>query len=118
MRSRSVDVRGRQATKEMTMRSQVSTGLIATLLASFALQVQAAGIQQSVLIPAPAFDEPTGAPGLATSVIAGGCFWGVQAVFQHTEGVLKAVSGYAGGSSQTAHYEIVGRGDTGHAESV
>lgn len=51
-------------------------------------------------------------------VVAGGCFWGVQAVFQHTKGVVSAVSGYAGGGANTAHYEMVGTGQTGHAESV
>jgi len=50
--------------------------------------------------------------------LAGGCFWGVQAVFQHTKGVTSAVSGYAGGDAKTAHYEVVGTGRTGHAESV
>lgn len=53
-----------------------------------------------------------------TIVLAGGCFWGVEAVFEHTRGVLRAVSGYAGGSADTAHYELVGAGDTGHAEAV
>ena len=52
------------------------------------------------------------------AVFAGGCFWGVQGVFQHVEGVTNAVSGYAGGESRTAQYEIVGSGTTGHAESV
>ena len=51
-------------------------------------------------------------------VLAGGCFWGVQAVYQHTKGVTQAVSGYAGGKKETAHYEMVGTGRTGHAESV
>jgi peptide-methionine (S)-S-oxide reductase len=54
----------------------------------------------------------------ATAVFAGGCFWGVEAVFKHVKGVTLAVSGYAGGSAKTAHYEIVGTGLTGHAESV
>ena len=58
------------------------------------------------------------APGEATVVFAGGCFWGVQAVFQRVRGVTKAVSGYAGGSAGTARYELVSRGTTGHAESV
>jgi peptide-methionine (S)-S-oxide reductase len=53
-----------------------------------------------------------------TAVVAGGCFWGVQGVFQHVKGVTKAVSGYAGGAARTAHYEVVSDGDTGHAESV
>src|SRR3546814_10884998 len=52
------------------------------------------------------------------AIFAGGCFWGVQVVFQHTKGVIEAVSGYAGGSAGTAHYDRVGGGDTGHAESV
>jgi peptide-methionine (S)-S-oxide reductase len=53
-----------------------------------------------------------------TAVLAGGCFWGVQGVFQHVQGVTEVVSGYAGGKAETAHYERVGDGDTGHAESV
>ncbi len=53
-----------------------------------------------------------------TAVFAGGCFWGVDAVFKHVKGVSEAVSGYSGGSADTAHYELVSRGDTGHAESV
>ena len=56
--------------------------------------------------------------GPQTVVLAGGCFWGVQAVFQHTKGVTSAVSGYAGGEKTTAHYEMVGSGRTGHAKSV
>lgn len=53
-----------------------------------------------------------------TAVFAGGCFWGVDAVFKHVKGVTEVVSGYAGGNAATAHYEQVGNGDTGHAESV
>lgn len=53
-----------------------------------------------------------------TAVFAGGCFWGVDAVFKHVKGVTNVVSGYAGGSAETAHYEMVSRGNTGHAESV
>ena len=68
-------------------------------------------------IPAPAVDQSS-APHSETIVLAGGCFWGVQAVFQHTKGVTSAISGYAGGEKQTAHYEMVGGGRTGHAESV
>jgi peptide-methionine (S)-S-oxide reductase len=79
--------------------------------------------EPAVVIPAPATDAPResskpGAPGLQTVVLAGGCFWGVQAVFQHVKGVTQAVSGYAGGSKETAIYEIVSSGRTGHAESV
>ena len=53
-----------------------------------------------------------------TAVFAGGCFWGVDAVFKHVKGVSKVVSGYSGGAASTAHYEMVGEGNTGHAESV
>ena len=61
--------------------------------------------------------KPAGA-GQATAVFAGGCFWGVDAVYKHLKGVKKVVSGYSGGSAATARYEIVGSGMTGHAESV
>src|SRR5262249_11761634 len=69
-------------------------------------------------IPAPVLDEPSGAATSEVAVIAGGCFWGVQAVFQHVNGVTNAVSGYAGGEKMTADYELVSTGTTGHAESV
>ena len=75
--------------------------------------------EPAVAVPAPAMDEPAvRTTGLQTVVLAGGCFWGVQAVYQHTKGVTQAVSGYAGGQKDTAHYEMVGTGRTGHAESV
>jgi peptide-methionine (S)-S-oxide reductase len=73
--------------------------------------------EEAVLIPPPALDETTKAHS-ETAVFAGGCFWGVQGVFQHVKGVKQAVSGYAGGTADTARYERVGEGDTGHAESV
>ena len=69
-------------------------------------------------VPPPAVDEPAGARTSEVAVLAGGCFWGVQAVYQHTKGVTNAVSGYAGGEQRTAHYEMVGTGRTGHAEAV
>jgi len=69
------------------------------------------------LVPPPAQDA-TPAAGSETAVLAGGCFWGVQGVFQHVKGVTNAVSGYAGGEAGTAQYETVSGGDTGHAESV
>ena len=73
--------------------------------------------EDAVVIPAPTIDVP--APeGVQTAVLAGGCFWGVQGVFQHTAGVVNAVSGYAGGSKSTADYSTVSTGTTGHAESV
>jgi peptide-methionine (S)-S-oxide reductase len=70
-------------------------------------------------LPDPAVDAAkTADKRAATAVFAGGCFWGVEAVFKHVKGVTSAVSGYAGGSAKTAHYEIIGTGLTGHAESV
>jgi peptide-methionine (S)-S-oxide reductase len=76
------------------------------------------GGADSFVVPAPAADEAAPASGTETAVFAGGCFWGVQGVFQHVKGVTQAESGYAGGDAATAHYETVGGGDTGHAESV
>jgi len=75
--------------------------------------------ETSTIVPAPAFDTRE-APNdnLSTAVLAGGCFWGVQAVFQHVKGVESAVSGYAGGEVASAHYRDVSSGRTGHAESV
>src|SRR5579871_1547903 len=70
-------------------------------------------------VPAPTMDaQLASAPGQETVVFSGGCFWGVQAVFQHVKGVISAVSGYAGGEAKTAEYETVSEGHTGHAESV
>jgi len=74
--------------------------------------------EEGIVIPAPTVDEKPGAAATETAVFAGGCFWGVQGVFQHVEGVKNAVSGYAGGAKDTAKYEEVGYGKTGHAESV
>jgi peptide-methionine (S)-S-oxide reductase len=73
--------------------------------------------EEAVIIPAPAMDASS-ASGMQTAVLAGGCFWGVQGVFQHTLGVVNAVSGYAGGNKATADYNMVSTGTTGHAESV
>jgi peptide-methionine (S)-S-oxide reductase len=71
-----------------------------------------------VALPNPATDAPLAAGSQQTAVIAGGCFWGIQAVFQHVRGVVNATSGYSGGAANTAEYERVSEGDTGHAESV
>lgn len=94
--------------------------LMAALAGFVLLQASACSMaaEQAVAIPAPAHDLPSDGTGSATAVFAGGCFWGVQGVFQHVRGVTEVVSGYAGGSAETAHYEQVGGGDTGHAESV
>lgn len=90
--------------------------VVAVPLLGPALVQTAGGAEEAVVIPAPAEDLKES--GTARLVLAGGCFWGVQGVFQHTEGVLNAVSGYAGGEAATAHYQLVGTGATGHAEAV
>ena len=81
------------------------------------LGVPAQADEQAHLVPPPAVDAAASG-GKQTAVLAGGCFWGVQGVFQHVKGVSSAVSGYDGGEAATAHYELTSRGDTGHAESV
>jgi peptide-methionine (S)-S-oxide reductase len=78
----------------------------------------AAETARAVSAPMPAVDEAPGAATSEVAVFAGGCFWGVQGVFQHVDGVTSAVSGYAGGEQKTAVYETVSTGRTGHAESV
>jgi peptide-methionine (S)-S-oxide reductase len=89
----------------------------ALAIAAFAAAPSRAA-EEAVIIPAPAADVQPAATGIQTAVIAGGCFWGVQGVFQHTAGVVNAVSGYAGGAKATADYNMVSTGSTGHAESV
>ncbi len=78
-----------------------------------------AGNASTLTVPAPVADASrAGAAGQQTAVIAGGCFWGIQAVFQHVKGVINATSGYSGGEAKTADYETVSTGESGHAESV
>jgi len=78
-----------------------------------------AGDNAFTTIPNPAVDAPVATrKGEQIAVVAGGCFWGIQAVFQHVKGVINATSGYSGGAANTAQYESVSTGDTGHAESV
>jgi peptide-methionine (S)-S-oxide reductase len=74
--------------------------------------------EKAVVIPAPAVDSPKVSASPQTAVIAAGCFWGVQGVYQHVRGVQRALSGYSGGTKATADYDAVSRGSTGHAESV
>src|SRR5690242_7803188 len=88
--------------------------LILPLLAIASLAVSP---DQAKVVPAPADDKSPEASS-EVAVLAGGCFWGVQGVYQHVTGVTNAISGYAGGAQNTAHYEMVGTGRTGHAESV
>ena len=88
----------------------------ALAIAAFAVAPSRAS-EEAVIIPAPTTDVRA-ADGIQTAVIAGGCFWGVQGVYQHTAGVLNAVSGYSGGSRATANYTMITTGTTGHAEAV
>jgi peptide-methionine (S)-S-oxide reductase len=74
--------------------------------------------ESAVVLPPPAADSPATADGLETAVLAGGCFWGIQAVFQHVKGVREVLDGYSGGTTASPSYEEVSSGATGHAESV
>jgi peptide-methionine (S)-S-oxide reductase len=107
-----------QGGRRFSMRGMLyGTAFAATFALGATLLARAA--EPAVVIPPPAVDAaaPAGG-GSQTIVLAGGCFWGVQGVFEHTKGVVQAVSGYSGGTKETAHYEMVGTERTGHAESV
>ena len=102
----------------MTSPLRLALMVAASLFATTACNAKANPARSSAL-PAPAVDAPRASTGgQQTAVLSGGCFWGVQAVFQHVKGVISAASGYSGGSKKTAEYEIVSTGETGHAESV
>lgn len=97
----------------------IGPAILLLLLFGATYNLAARSIEPGSTIPAPAFDAPAApSDNLSTAVLAGGCFWGVQAVFQHVKGVESAISGYAGGDKATAHYSNVSSGRTGHAESV
>lgn len=96
---------------------RILLGLAAAGIISQCSAFSFGGAEKAVILPPPALDESTQARS-ETAVFAGGCFWGVQGVFQHVKGVKNAVSGYAGGAANTAQYERVSNGNTGHAESV
>jgi len=105
--------------KRMLRRVMPFAALAAALLAvALAPWVGTSAAEGAYVIPAPMVDEQAAQSTSEVAMLAGGCFWGVQGVFQHVAGVTRAVSGYAGGEADTAHYEMVGRGATGHAESV
>jgi peptide-methionine (S)-S-oxide reductase len=96
---------------------KISHRMVAMILIVFAAAI-ACRAGSGAAVPAPATDETPAAHGKETAVIAGGCFWGIQAVFQHVKGVHSATSGYAGGTVKDPDYETVSSGRTGHAESV
>jgi peptide-methionine (S)-S-oxide reductase len=101
----------------LTRRAAISAACAAGLIAMLSPPTAVAA-PTAVVVPAPAEDLAAGNAKAATAVFAGGCFWGVQGVFQHVIGVTGAVSGYAGGPADRAKYLDVGSGETGHAESV
>jgi peptide-methionine (S)-S-oxide reductase len=88
------------------------------LLSAAAFFVTRSTAEEARAVPTPAVDEQASGKASEVAVVAGGCFWGVQGVFQHLAGVTNAVSGYAGGDKSSAHYEMTSNGTTGHAESV
>src|SRR6202451_4674697 len=98
--------------------SRVSVRMVAMVLTVLAGRLAFRGGRRGA-VPSPAVDEAkSAAKGKETAVVAGGCFWGVQAVFQHVKGVVSATSGYSGGTVKNPDYEAVSSGTTGHAESV
>ncbi|MGO9429713.1 peptide-methionine (S)-S-oxide reductase MsrA [Rhodoblastus sp.] len=99
------------------VRLGVGALLAAGVAAAVSLGVSSSTADEALRVPPPAVDEPVSGS-REVAVLAGGCFWGVQGVFQHVNGVTGAVSGYAGGDKGQAQYETVSSGRTGHAESV
>src|SRR5215468_10346427 len=99
---------------------QVAGPLIVVMFLGLCISVPINGVsaELNIAIPAPLVDNPKSSGPLQSAVVAGGCFWGVQGVFEHMRGVKKVLSGYSGGEKSTAEYEIVSTGRTGHAESV
>ncbi|MGI4813120.1 MAG: peptide-methionine (S)-S-oxide reductase MsrA [Janthinobacterium lividum] len=95
-----------------------AAGVLVVAVGLFAWQRAANSQEDPVVVPPPAHDEQVTASHSEKAVFAGGCFWGVQGVFQHVRGVQQVVAGYTGGAAGTAQYETVSGGDTGHAESV
>jgi peptide-methionine (S)-S-oxide reductase len=94
-------------------------GALAAPLVALAISHSPAAAESAVVpLPAPQVDMPAGGAGLQTAILSGGCFWGIQGVFAHVNGVKQVAAGYDGGSASTAQYELVSTGATGHAESV
>ncbi|TPI34704.1 peptide-methionine (S)-S-oxide reductase MsrA [Mesorhizobium sp. B3-1-6] len=111
------DIRKTAGSRPANFVKSAFAAIILTAAAATFWQSPARSAEDAVVIPPPAMDEKA-ASGTEKAIFAGGCFWGVQGVFQHVKGVSKAVSGYTGGSADNAVYEVVGTGRTGHAESV
>lgn len=103
------------AVKNRFARTALFGAVAGSVLFGIATLAPAAG--RPVRVPAPQADLPASGT-VQTAVLAGGCFWGTQGMFEHVRGVKRVVAGYAGGQADTAHYEMVGSGQTGHAESI
>lgn len=101
----------------MSARNRLLSGLLVGL-ALLQTACSSSAAEEATVLPAPLHDQAPGTAHSQTAVFAGGCFWGVQGVFQHLKGVQNVVSGYAGGAANTAQYERVSAGGTGHAEAV
>lgn len=98
---------------------RLPTKLALAALMSATLALPACADEQPRLLPAPQIgDRVSAQPGEETAVLSGGCFWGMQAVFEHVKGVKQVLAGYSGGGESTAHYDMVSTGTTGHAESI
>jgi peptide-methionine (S)-S-oxide reductase len=102
----------------MTARVRLLVPIGALLFAAACARGSASALDTAARLPAPVLDSKLGSRTTEVAVLAGGCFWGVQGVYQHVKGVTSAVSGYAGGDEDSAEYGAVGTGRTGHAESV
>lgn len=103
----------------MIRRSALHTVPLAAALMLAVSACQPASATHALALPAPSIDAPkTASTDSRVAVFAGGCFWGIEGVFEHVKGVRDAVSGYSGGAAGTAHYRVVSMGSTGHAESV
>jgi hypothetical protein len=105
----------------MSWHSERAAGLVIVVMfleLCITVPINGVAAEVNIAIPGPLVDNPKTAGPLQTAVIAGGCFWGVQGVFEHVRGVKKVLSGYSGGDKSTAQYEVVSTGRTGHAESV
>jgi len=92
--------------------------VVILLTGALAMRMMPAAAQEGLALPAPVVDVASSQASSEVAVLAGGCFWGVQGIFQHVKGVGSAISGYAGGARSTAVYELTSDGTTGHAESV
>jgi peptide-methionine (S)-S-oxide reductase len=108
----------RSPPRSLLRRAPALVAAAALLIAAAWFMAAPSGAEDASVVPAPALDEPATGAASEVTVLAGGCFWGVQGVFQHVKGVTSAVSGYTGGGKETAQYETVSTGTTGHAESV